>query len=60
MEKISNFAVYIRIIYLSYTGDKRNTYKNSVGKPEGEKPIGISGRRWEDNIKMKIEYGITN
>jgi len=23
-----------------------------VGKPEGKRPLGISRRRWEDNIKM--------
>jgi len=26
-----------------------------VGKPEGEKPLGRSRRRWEDNIKMDLE-----
>jgi hypothetical protein len=60
MEINSNFSVYISIIYLSYMGDKRNAYKNLVGKSEREKPLGISRRRWEDNIKMEIEYGVTN
>jgi hypothetical protein len=27
----------------------------SVGKPEGELSLGISRRRWEDNIKMDVE-----
>ena len=26
-----------------------------MGKPEGEKPLGRSRRRWEDNIKMDLE-----
>jgi hypothetical protein len=25
-----------------------------VGKPEGERPLGRSRRRWEDNIKMDL------
>jgi hypothetical protein len=25
-----------------------------VGKPEGKRPLGISGRIWEDNIKMDL------
>jgi hypothetical protein len=25
-----------------------------VGKAEGKRPIGRSGRRWEDNIKMDL------
>jgi hypothetical protein len=27
-------------------------YRVLVGKPEGRKPLGSPGRRWEDNIKM--------
>ena len=30
-----------------------------VGKPEGRRPLGRPGRRWEDNIKMsfrKLEW----
>ena len=26
-----------------------------VGKPEGKKPLGRSGKRWEDNIEMDIQ-----
>jgi hypothetical protein len=26
-----------------------------VGKPEGKRPLGISSRRWEDNIKMDLQ-----
>jgi hypothetical protein len=26
-----------------------------VGKPEGKRPLGISRRRWEDNIKMDLQ-----
>jgi hypothetical protein len=33
-------------------GEKRNAYRNLVGKPEGKKPLGRPKRRWEDNIKM--------
>jgi hypothetical protein len=25
-----------------------------VGKPEGKRPIGRPGRRWEDNIKIDL------
>jgi hypothetical protein len=34
--------------------------KNLVGEPEGKRPLGIPGNRWEDNIKMdlqKVGYG---
>ena len=26
-----------------------------VGKPEGKRPFGGPGRRWEDNIKMDLQ-----
>ena len=26
-----------------------------VGKPEGKRPLGRPGRRWDDNIKMDLE-----
>jgi len=33
-------------------GEGENTYRISVGRSEGKRPIGIPRRRWEDNIKM--------
>jgi hypothetical protein len=33
-------------------GEKRNSYRILVGKPEGKRPLGRTRRRWEDNIKM--------
>jgi hypothetical protein len=35
-------------------GEKRNAYKILVGKPEGNRPLGRSRRRWEDDIKMVL------
>jgi hypothetical protein len=34
---------------------KRNAYKLSVGKPEGNKSLGGPRPRWVDNIKMDLE-----
>jgi hypothetical protein len=36
-------------------GKMRNTYKISVGKPEGKRPLGRPAYRSEDNIKMDLE-----
>jgi hypothetical protein len=33
-------------------GEKRNTYRILVGKPEGKRPLGRPKRRWVINIKM--------
>jgi hypothetical protein len=35
-------------------GEKRNAYRIFVGKPEGKKSLGRTGRMWEDNIKMDL------
>jgi hypothetical protein len=32
----------------------RNVYKILVGKPEGKRPLGRTGHRWEDNITMDL------
>jgi hypothetical protein len=35
-------------------GEKRNTYRILMGKPEGKRPLGRPRRRWVDNIKMDL------
>jgi hypothetical protein len=37
------------------TGDKRGAYRVLVGRPEGERPLGIPKRKWENNIKMYLQ-----
>jgi hypothetical protein len=36
-------------------GATRNAYKILAGKSEGRRPLGRSGRRWEDNIKLDLK-----
>jgi hypothetical protein len=31
-------------------GEKRDAYKILMGKPEGKKPLGRPGGRWEGNV----------
>jgi hypothetical protein len=38
----------------STNGEKRNTYRLLVGKPEGKRPLGRPRRRWVDNIMMDL------
>jgi hypothetical protein len=33
-------------------GEKRKAYEILMGKPEGERPLGRSGRRLEDIVKI--------
>jgi hypothetical protein len=35
-------------------GDKRNTYRLLVGKPEGKRPLGRPRRRLVDNFKIDL------
>jgi hypothetical protein len=35
-------------------GEKRNTYRLLVGKPEGKRPLGRRRRRWVDNIRIDL------
>jgi hypothetical protein len=34
--------------------DMKNAYKVLVGKPEGKRPLGRPGRKWDDNIRMNL------
>jgi hypothetical protein len=40
--------------HVARIGEKMNTYKILVGKPEGKRPLGSSRRRWVDNIQMDL------
>jgi hypothetical protein len=41
-------------------GEGRGLYRVLMEKPEGNRPLGIPRRRWEDNIKMELqEVGCT-
>jgi len=35
--------------------DRRDAYRDLVGKPEGQKPLGKPRHRWEDNIKIDLQ-----
>ena len=35
--------------------ERRGTYRVSVGKHEGKRPLGRSMRIWDDNIKMDLQ-----
>jgi hypothetical protein len=36
-------------------GEGRGVYRCLVGKPEGKRPLGRQGRRWEDNIMVDLQ-----
>jgi hypothetical protein len=36
-------------------GERRGVYRVLVWKPEGKRPLGGHGTRWEENIKMDFQ-----
>jgi hypothetical protein len=36
-------------------GEGRGGYRVLVDKPEGKRPMGRHGRRWEDSIKIDLQ-----
>jgi hypothetical protein len=49
--KRSNIVRMITSRRVSWVGHGRGMYRVLVGKPEGKRPMGRYGRRWEDIIK---------
>jgi hypothetical protein len=46
-----------RMIWMGHVArmeEKRNSYRLSVGKPEGKRPLGRPRRRWVDNVRMDL------
>ena len=48
-------TVMNRVGHVARMGAGRGVYRVSLGKPEGKRPMGRFGRRWEDNIKMDLQ-----
>jgi hypothetical protein len=45
--------------HVARMGERRDVYRDLVGRPEVKSPLGRPRRRWEDNIKMDLrEIGI--
>jgi hypothetical protein len=40
--------------HVARMGEWRDVHRVLVGKPEGKRPLGRPGRRWEDNIKIDL------
>jgi len=41
--------------YAAHKGELRNEYKPLVRKPEGKRPLGRLGHRWDNNIEMDLK-----
>ena len=41
--------------HVARIGDRGGVCRVLVGKPEGKRPLGRPGHRWEDNIKMNLQ-----
>ena len=42
-------------MHVAHMRDRRDAYRDLVGKPEGQKPLGKPRHRWEDNIKIDLQ-----
>jgi hypothetical protein len=39
-------------------GNSKGAYRILVGRPEGRRPLGRPRRRWNDNIKIDLQFGM--
>jgi hypothetical protein len=40
--------------HVARMGEERNVYKVLMGKPEGNRPLGRTRHRWEDEVRMDL------
>jgi hypothetical protein len=40
--------------YVARTGKRRDAYRVLMEKPDGRRPLGRPGLRWDDNIKIDL------
>jgi hypothetical protein len=38
--------------------ERRGVYRVLVGKPDEEKPLGRPRRKWNENIKMDLQWNV--
>jgi hypothetical protein len=43
--------------HVACMGDKSGAYRVLIRKPEGKRPLGRHGRRWQNSIKMDLQEG---
>jgi hypothetical protein len=48
-QKMSNI---LKKMFKDVQRERKGAYKVLLGKPEGWRPLGRPGRRWEDNVEM--------
>jgi hypothetical protein len=50
------YIVWLRWVgHVARMGEGRGVCRVLVGKPEGKRPLGRRGRRWEDNVRMDLQ-----
>ena len=42
-------------VHVARMGERRGVFRVLMGKPEGKRPLGRPGCRWENNIKMDLQ-----
>jgi hypothetical protein len=42
-------------VHVAHMGERRSLYRVLVGTPEGNRPLGSSRRKWENNIKTYLQ-----
>jgi hypothetical protein len=40
--------------HVACMGEERNVYRVLMGKPQGKRPLGRPGLKWEDGIRMDV------
>jgi hypothetical protein len=47
-------CIVLKKMFKDVRGEKKGAYKVLLENPEGQRPLGRPGRRWEDNVEMSF------
>jgi hypothetical protein len=54
MREFHKVCIVLKKMFKDVKRERKGAYKVLLGKPEGRRPLGRPGRRWEDNVEMSL------
>jgi hypothetical protein len=54
MSEFQKMCIVLKKMFKDVRGERKGAYKVLLGKPEGQRPLGRPGLRWEGTVEMSL------